>query len=1026
MIKSLIFAPSKMMTIDELTDAVRIDSREKALMFRKHFNCSFLIGKNALPVYIKDPPKATVPSMKKEITLVLLKEDSEDCAFDRAVKRQIEISQRYSQHILEPNFFEMEETFKLFEDEKSKLIGKSHLKDAGFTDSHLRKNWKFTKHSLERAGRKVLSAKAVLPGMWKKAFDMVCSRYPGRTDSSLCPKAKLLMKKFGSSSLLSREKTELSHRPRKDVDLSILETIVEVSATSSDSGNLTHTKRHYDVKYLASITESVETNTKISAGRLGEHYYLIPHQIGMPAASVSTLKRRCLTPHLGHRNSMHYTNKAEIKFGKVPDTGSSIPPVNIQYCRAFVKMEQRKPFHFNERLPHLRGYLTIQIKDTNLFIEKSLKVDEKSERESVCWTGAKLAVIVSPKFEYSSGAINHVNVRYQLRCFGDEEVKMKMTLAHTDVPTVSLQYLLGVIHPWLRSIKGSERLSKYLADTDESEASKLSSLLRKLSQDLLKVPTPPLSIIPIFERDPSKVLEKLVEALGEERLKQHHVPISARCSGTTQETYSTMLAMKKSLIDSGLQEYAFEVENVGRLKVVSALQRVIDHVIILTYRFPLDELGAGSSIINGLAWIEKTTELLSKILSDENAEKQDDKVYLREVNGASLMLEIAESLESSEDVVLNKANLVKCDNTGSLSLDALELLESYKELANRWNGFPCFGQTIFAKMPLSFYQLPLSHLLEADIQAYSKASKKETEKEERFDWIHLNLEWYGTHGYISPSGYYEERRACNNPTCCGKLMLPLAFPQTPKPSFIKFKRYEESREIHNLLKEEGFDEKLAGLNLFPEILVDKEGYQQMDYFLPSTALENVFNRRHGLREKEMQDFRKVFPCPNESLKEEIKKLLEKEKQREREKLPIPLSQQMFLDNLYCEKTPRLTETLHEIINCSDAECPWRVTGVEYDLVSRIIEHAHDTPIVVDKEIKKLDRVCVEKELKNIHFLPTSGTLQDIKERLARAWLKTWLPPKSPQAPQDSNCNDSGLTEDFMLISSVINTMIDSS
>jgi len=90
-----------------------------------------------------------------------------------------------------------------------------------------------------------------------------------------------------------------------------------------------------------------------------------------------------------------------------------------------------------------------------------------------------------------------------------------------------------------------------------------------------------------------------------------------------------------------------------------------------------------------------------------------------------------------------------------------------------------------------------------------------------------------------------------------------------------------------------------------------------------------------------------------------------------------------------------------------------------------MEHAHDTPIIVDKEIQKLDRVCVEEELKNIHPLPTSGTLQDIKEQLARAQLK-WLPPKSPQAPQGSNCNDTGLTEDFILISSVINTMTDSS
>lgn len=746
MIKSLIFSPSKMMTVEELTDVVGIDSYEKASMFRKHFKRSFLNGKNALPVYIKDPPKGTLPSMKKELTLVILKQDSEESAFDRAVERQKEISQKYSQHTMEPNFPEMKETYTLFEDEKSKPIGKSLLKSAGFSDSHLRKNLKFSKRSLERADRKVSSAKAVLPGMWKKAFDVVRSRHPGQTDSSLLPKAKLLMKKFGSGRLLSREKSALAHRPRKDIDPSILETIVEVSATSSDSGNLTHAKRHYDVKYLASIKESVETNKKLSAGRLREHCNLIAGQIGMPTASVSTLKRRCLAPHLGHSNSMHYSNEAKIKFGKVPDTGSSVPPINIQYCRAFVKTEQRKRFRFDERFPHLREYSIINstdakapiilgsknsfntgrtwlsyvneddrwspleekeedatsegkrkiAKDEKLvqlqalpchdyhsprdvivpntnYIEKSFNVDEKSGRESV-------AVIVSPKFEYSNGAITHVNERYQLRRFGDKEVNMKMTLAHTDVPTVSLQYLLGVIHPWLHSIRESECLSKYLADVDETEASKLSSFLRKLSQDLFIVPTPPLSVIPIYRRDPSTVLEKLRQTLGEEKLKQQHVPVSAQSTGTAQETYSTMLAMKKSLIENELEECAFEVENVGRVKIVSALQRVIDHVIIRTNGLPLNELGVESSTIDGLAWIEKTIELLNELSNGEKAENQEDTVYLREMYGASLMLEIAESLESSEDVLLNKASLEKCDSTESSSLDALEVLRRYNPL----------------------------------------------------------------------------------------------------------------------------------------------------------------------------------------------------------------------------------------------------------------------------------------------------------------------------------------------------------
>lgn len=83
----------------------------------------------------------------------------------------------------------------------------------------------------------------------------------------------------------------------------------------------------------------------------------------MPTASVSTLKKRCLAPHLRHKNSRDYSNEAKIKFGKVPVTGTSIPSINIQYCRAFVEMEQRKPFRFEERFPRLREYSTINSTD---------------------------------------------------------------------------------------------------------------------------------------------------------------------------------------------------------------------------------------------------------------------------------------------------------------------------------------------------------------------------------------------------------------------------------------------------------------------------------------------------------------------------------------------------------------------------------------------------------------------------------------------------------------------------------------
>ena len=153
--------------------------------------------------------------------------------------------------------------------------------------------------------------------------------------------------------------------------------------------------------------------------------------------------------------------------------------------------------------------------------------------------------------------------------------------------------------------------------------------------------------------------------------------------------------------------------------------------------------------------------------------------------------------------------------------------------------------------------------------------------------------------------------------------------------------------------------------------------------------------------------------------------MEKEKIKEREKLPIPLTQRISSDKLHGEKTRRLTETLREICNCSDPDCQWRVTGVKYDLVSRIMEHADKEKITVGKEIQRMDRSALERELRDLHGLPTSGALLDVRERLARAREKKWLPPQPCETTKEKKQGNAALTEDFLFISSVINSITDS-
>ena len=480
---------------------------------------------------------------------------------------------------------------------------------------------------------------------------------------------------------------------------------------------------------------------------------------------------------------------------------------------------------------------------------------------------------------------------------------MKMTFGHTDVPSVSLRYLLVQIRSWMQAVKEKEHLSKYVTNPDAIEALKLSSFVRSFSRQLFHVPTLPIPLIPLYSGNPSDVFQRVFHTLREERLRRLDSAI-----GTAQEVYTIVLALKSTLLQNGLQDCSFEVENVGKVKIVSVLQRLIDHVIIRKTGFPFNEQVTSFSSLSGLSVLTKATKLLNELTVAPDAKGDKGTVYLREMNGASLMLEIAEYLESNKDISLSTPT-----TTSSACLDVEELMGEYsqlagarqiqlaceprpfnyrlvdggpdqrqshlptkiaaaiefrmelsahaciqrraerdsvaneaergnsilgraatigssvsnstfktteeclkklegdlqersvdtdeitkvtgiatslgdefvaemnmwygaKELASRWNGFPCFGRTIFAQTPLSFYQLPLSHLLEADIHAYIKAGKKDKDSLERFDWIRQNLKWYNAHATISPSGYYDERRACCDPNCCGTRMLPLIPP----------------------------------------------------------------------------------------------------------------------------------------------------------------------------------------------------------------------------------------------------------
>ena len=75
--------------------------------------------------------------------------------------------------------------------------------------------------------------------------------------------------------------------------------------------------------------------------------------------------------------------------------------------------------------------------------------------------------------------------------------------------------------------------------------------------------------------------------------------------GTALEAYSIIFAMKNTLLQNGLQDCSLEVDNVGGVKIVSVLQRLIDHVVIRKTCFPFNALATSSLTISGLSWLRR-------------------------------------------------------------------------------------------------------------------------------------------------------------------------------------------------------------------------------------------------------------------------------------------------------------------------------------------------------------------------------------------------------------------------------------
>ena len=554
--------------------------------------------------------------------------------------------------------------------------------DSGFSEAYLHRKLNLRYSSLRNAKVQVNNAKGIFKDVWRDA----------RKLTMRLRKARVASRKTALSAL-GRAHSDLAHRPRKNVDPSLIESIVQMASLESDSGILAHEKRHYDVMYASSVDiGTAEHNRKLTLQAVTDIYNRKHAKLDDNHEDVSakTLSRRCLPPNKGHNTAKDYTGEAAIKFGKVPCKGSGPPPLNMQYTRAFAKLSQFIPFRFSTDYLWLRRYSTIISSDlkypvflgtknsfnkdkvwmnyrtsdeygeaeivqalpsadyhdlkavvvpsTNLMLNKVVTVDISGEK-LISWKGSKLSVVLFPKSEYSTSAINHVNERWQLRLHGDNETKAHLSLPNTSIHSISVDYLLKQLIEYLEDLEKAENLKEFILPVSDTTVDKLrlSECLRNQSGQLIHLPIKPIRIIPFEINKPSEVINAVIGLLRDHNLAHLQISHQVNTGKFALIALIDAFASLKELADLKLQ-----ITTSCSVLVSCVLQKLLDTLVMPSQDIKNFKSVQENAEVNAVQLLQH----LADIMDDDS---QPTKLYFRECNACVLMLEIAEELEKLED-----------------------------------------------------------------------------------------------------------------------------------------------------------------------------------------------------------------------------------------------------------------------------------------------------------------------------------------------------------------------------------------
>ncbi|KAJ7394326.1 hypothetical protein OS493_000130 [Desmophyllum pertusum] len=537
---------------------------------------------------------------------------------------------------------------------------------------------------------------------------------------------------------------------------------------------MAHEKRHYDVMYASSVDVGAERNRKLTLQDVTDRYNEKHAKLDDNHEDVSakTLSRRCLPPHKSHNAGKDHTGEAAIKFGKVPCKGSGPPPLNMQYARAFAKLSQFVPFRFSSNYSWFRRYSTIISSDlkypvflgtknsfnkdnvwmlynrdecageeviqalpshdyhdiravvvpsTNLLLNKVVSVDDLGEK-LVSWKGSKLSVVLYPKSEYSTSAINHVNERWQLRLHGDEETKAHLSLPNTSIISISLAYLLKELIQYLEDIEQEEDIREFVAPINDAPVENLSLsecfriqsrkcnacvLMLEIAEELEKSE----SDLQVCLQDPS---QKELLLYGKEAFSLFSELLKVKENDVSVSLENEPRTLHARYTDGGPDQKQQNLQT----KIASAIEfrmEASSHSCVLRRS---ENCSFDNEAERGNAVLSKKCSTGSTISATKFCSAEECFQYLAEVGMAN------DEIDQLREVAVH---------AGRDFVNEMNMWWGVRELGRRWNGQPCFGSTLFATPILSHDKLPLSPSLDDDLRAYSKATKEDKNSNPRLN-----------------------------------------------------------------------------------------------------------------------------------------------------------------------------------------------------------------------------------------------------------------------------------------------------